>query len=729
MKLPKGIKRMRASASEDTLNQALDVASSGGFNGFIRTTAPKGVKEAGVILYVDGRGRIAVFQSPERSLYGPDALVEIKRISENSSSTIRVEEFLTQNLDEVQTIVAKMKKAHIEAPDIERNLMGIDIETDTDLLPKIAKKDKKEPSKEGPPGTKPVGKVRAKTTDRITRSQEAATKGDDDILKMLEEVGMSPGDEEELDDDVNQYIAAFEDFLTRQKDEDAMPGAGPPDMSLAVDDIIDEMLEAASDDPAMMEFIEAQRERIITKVSEDAAVSSAEKRDRLSEQQSALEHISVTFRDVMAASEREAEKRKVRLEEMRERGLEEGEDLDEEAKQLEEEAERTSSLDTILGQVLATHMARLESAEDDLMDEEVEAEVEPGEPVKELDLEAAKQDFLDEMRSKIQTVSETDGVEPKPGAVADAVHSVSDDIQEKVEELEHEKETLSEDRQKLEDQTEDLQHRLEDMEVDLAVEVEASLKDLEEKESGLRARSEEYKDLEAHLEDEHKKVEKELEHAKVELERVRELERQLKDREEILAGREEELDGKNKEVDGLREHLELEIAQRAEELEDLEEQLKAREKELVAKEEEITKAVEHVKKEREEGVETDLERVKEMEEELRQREEEYSSSIASMETVIEALRDELKITIEKVENLEEQLEALREAEDRVQALEDQLASASEASGPGDLDKEELRKLLSYLDDLLSKLPEKDIENFSKTEYFELYGRILDRLGI
>jgi hypothetical protein len=46
-----------------------------------------------------------------------------------------------------------------------------------------------------------------------------------------------------------------------------------------------------------------------------------------------------------------------------------------------------------------------------------------------------------------------------------------------------------------------------------------------------------------------------------------------------------------------------------------------------------------------------------------------------------------------------------------------------------MDKEDLRKLLAYLDDLLSKLPEKEIEKFSKTEYFELYGRILDRLGI
>ena len=46
-----------------------------------------------------------------------------------------------------------------------------------------------------------------------------------------------------------------------------------------------------------------------------------------------------------------------------------------------------------------------------------------------------------------------------------------------------------------------------------------------------------------------------------------------------------------------------------------------------------------------------------------------------------------------------------------------------------MDKEELRRLLGYLDDLLSKLPEKEIEKFSKTEYFELYGKILDKLGI
>ncbi|MCK4969055.1 MAG: hypothetical protein KAS77_00955, partial [Thermoplasmata archaeon] len=377
MKLPQGIKRMRVTASEDALKKALDMALTGSFNGFIRSTAPKGVKEAGVILFLEGRARIAVFQSPERSLYGPDALIEVRRVAGNKAATIRVEEFLAQNLDDVHNIVTRMKKARIEAPDIERNIMGIDIETDIDVKPPKAKKEpakKDGVSKGATAEEKQVGKVRAKTTDRITRSKQAAGKDEDDILKMLQDVGMSPQDEEDLDDDVNQYIAAFEDFLTRDKDEEGRLAAEPVDMSMAVDDILDEMLEAADDDPSMMEFIENQRERILSKVSEKTDVSPEEKHDRLSEQQTALEHISTTFREVMAASEKEAEKREKKLAEMREKGVGEEEWLDGEANTLEEETERASSMEAILGQVMETHRERLEGAEDfldgELADEE-----------------------------------------------------------------------------------------------------------------------------------------------------------------------------------------------------------------------------------------------------------------------------------------------------------------------------------------------------------------------
>ena len=732
MKLPKGIKRMRVPASEDALKEALDMASTGGFNGFIRTTAPKGVKEAGVILFLEGRARIAVFQSPERSLYGPDALIEVRRVAGNKVATIRVEEFLAQNLDDVQNIVAKMRKARIEAPDIERNIMGIDIETDIEVPPPKAKKEPVQ--KEGVPGgvtaeKKQVGKVRAKTTDRITRSKQAAGKDDDDILKMLQDVGMSPDDDEPLDDDVNQYIAAFEDFLTRDKDEERGVPAEPVDMTMAVDDILDEMLEAADDDPAMMEFIENQRERILSKVSEKTDLSPEEKHDRLSEQQTALEHISTTFREVLAASEKEAEKRDRNLAEMREKGLDEEEWPDGEAPTLEDETERASSLEAILGQVMETHMERLEGAEDFLEGELAEEEPEEEEPPKELDLDDAKKHFLDEMRNRIQTVAESNGAEPAPGKVSDAIEAVSEDIHEKVEELEHEKEVLTEGRKMLEERADDLEGRLETMEVDMEVEVQARLRELEEKETGLRTRSKEYKDLESHLEVERKKVEKDLERARAEEERIAEMELQLKDREELLSSREQDIDGKEKEVDGLREHLEQEIAQRADELEVMEAKLKGHEQELIAKEKELTAAKEQTKKDREEGVEADLERVEKMEEELHKREEEYAASITGMEAVIEALRDELRLNIGMVENLEGQLEALREAEGRVKELEEELASAPKHDATTELEKEELRKLLAYLDDLLSKLPEKEIENFSKTEYFEIYGRILDRLGI
>jgi len=732
LKLPKGIKRMRVSASEDALKEALDMASTGGFNGFIRTTAPKGIKEAGVVLFLEGRARIAVFQSPERSLYGPDALIEVRRVAGNKVATIRVEEFLAQNLDDVQNIVAKMKKARIEAPDIESKIMGIDIETDIDVPSPKAKK--KPVQKKGVPKVvtvekKDVGKVRAKTTDRITRSKEAAGRDDDDILKMLQEVGMSPESEQELDDDVNQYIAAFEDFMTREKDGDGPVAAGPVDVNLAVDGILDDMLEAAEDDPAMMEFIENQRERIMSKVSEKTTVSPEEQHDRLSEQQTALEHISTTFRDVLAASDKEAEKRKSKLAEMRDKGLEEEEWLDGESSAIEEEAKRSSSLEAILGQVMETHRERLEGAED-FFDEEVsDEEPEEEEPQKELDLEDAKKEFLDEMRNRIQTVTETEGAEPAPGKVSDAVEAVSEDIHEKVEELEHEKEVLSEDRKMLEEKTDDLQDRLETMEVDMEVEVQARLRELEEKETGLRARSDEYKNLEGHLEDERKKVEKDLERARAEEERIAELERQLKDREKLLSSREEELEGKETEVDGLREHLEQEIAQQVGELEEMEIKLKDREKELVTTEEELNAAKERIKKDREEGVEVDLERVKDMEQDLRKREDEYAASITGMEAVIEALRDELRLNIERVEDLEGQLEALREAEGRVKELEEELAASPKHDASTELEREELRKLLAYLDDLLSKLPENEIENFSKTEYFEIYGRILDKLGI
>ena len=46
-----------------------------------------------------------------------------------------------------------------------------------------------------------------------------------------------------------------------------------------------------------------------------------------------------------------------------------------------------------------------------------------------------------------------------------------------------------------------------------------------------------------------------------------------------------------------------------------------------------------------------------------------------------------------------------------------------------MDADDLRKMLSYIDDLLGHLPDKKIEDFIESEYAALYNDILDKLGI
>ena len=46
-----------------------------------------------------------------------------------------------------------------------------------------------------------------------------------------------------------------------------------------------------------------------------------------------------------------------------------------------------------------------------------------------------------------------------------------------------------------------------------------------------------------------------------------------------------------------------------------------------------------------------------------------------------------------------------------------------------LDREDLRKMIRYLDALFDELPEKTIREFSRSEYFDLYKKIMTELGI
>ncbi|MGD9581772.1 MAG: hypothetical protein AB7V50_10400, partial [Vampirovibrionia bacterium] len=44
-------------------------------------------------------------------------------------------------------------------------------------------------------------------------------------------------------------------------------------------------------------------------------------------------------------------------------------------------------------------------------------------------------------------------------------------------------------------------------------------------------------------------------------------------------------------------------------------------------------------------------------------------------------------------------------------------------------RESIRKLLKYLDSLFDKLPEEVIKNFANSEYFDLYVKVLNELGV
>jgi hypothetical protein len=72
----------------------------------------------------------------------------------------------------------------------------------------------------------------------------------------------------------------------------------------------------------------------------------------------------------------------------------------------------------------------------------------------------------------------------------------------------------------------------------------------------------------------------------------------------------------------------------------------------------------------------------------------------------------------------EEEEVLEEAED--------LSKAEEAPGPGGIPvklKQELKTVLSYMDQLLESLPDDKIEEFARSEYFDTYKKLFKELGL
>jgi len=86
--------------------------------------------------------------------------------------------------------------------------------------------------------------------------------------------------------------------------------------------------------------------------------------------------------------------------------------------------------------------------------------------------------------------------------------------------------------------------------------------------------------------------------------------------------------------------------------------------------------------------------------------------------------DEITDLPEIEENIEEEA-----PETTATGLREKTKAALELSSlPGDL-KEEIKEVLKYMDQLLESLPDDKIQEFARSEHFEVYKKIFEELGI
>jgi pilus assembly protein FimV len=133
-------------------------------------------------------------------------------------------------------------------------------------------------------------------------------------------------------------------------------------------------------------------------------------------------------------------------------------------------------------------------------------------------------------------------------------------------------------------------------------------------------------------------------------------------------------------------------------------------------EKEVEPELEEIKLEEGENIEVSLEDLTEKSQELMK--EPSSLEVYGIE---EPKGEELELT--EVEKIFEEPVAKALTETGEVALEEKIDVLSPET------KEELKAVLKYLDNLLEDLPPEKIKEFAKSEYYDLYIKILDKLGI
>jgi len=103
------------------------------------------------------------------------------------------------------------------------------------------------------------------------------------------------------------------------------------------------------------------------------------------------------------------------------------------------------------------------------------------------------------------------------------------------------------------------------------------------------------------------------------------------------------------------------------------------------------------------------------------KEEETGSDLLEIQEITEIHE------IQEAEAREEELPEIIDITDRIIILEDKY-EIERITAEFPEKRDELVKLLSYLDGLLEKLPEESIRKFAESEYFDLYAKVLKEIG-
>ncbi|EMO39172.1 hypothetical protein LEP1GSC186_2759 [Leptospira noguchii serovar Autumnalis str. ZUN142] len=103
------------------------------------------------------------------------------------------------------------------------------------------------------------------------------------------------------------------------------------------------------------------------------------------------------------------------------------------------------------------------------------------------------------------------------------------------------------------------------------------------------------------------------------------------------------------------------------------------------------------------------------------KEEEVSKIVPTLESVKD---QEMVIVLDEYADEEESspIEELRKTPDQTEAITGQLS--------GDVpSKDEMKRIMTYLDELLGNLPDDLIREFSRSDYFELYKKLMKQIGV